>query len=118
MKEAFKRIMEKIGTTTMVVIFLAIPILFGLSVITGIAVKFVQIVGRGSVWLGIITIPFFVFGIIQMLRGFAEISNRDFKKLLGDDSIWHSIGSLLYFPASLFGYAAVFWSILCFFTTR
>lgn len=115
MRDFFKKMVAKIGTAVIIAIILGIPTLLGLACVGGFAMEFVQIVGNGSMWLGIAVIPFFVFGIIQMLRGFLAIVDRDIKKLdsMGE-SIWHSIGMLLCFPATIAGYIAVLWAFYSF----
>ena len=67
--------------------------------------EILRIAGGGSIIRGILTAPIFVFGIIQIFRGFRSIFDADLKKMCTkNDSIWN----YLYIPATALGYIAVF----------
>ena len=102
-----KKLLEKIGIILLGVILAAIA-LFSLFISFGsvaeIIAKIVSIAGGGSMVRGIIAAPFFIFGIVQIIRGFCAIINVDLKKINEtSESLWH----YLYIPATIAGYIAV-----------
>lgn len=102
-----KKILEKIGIVlfTIVIIAIALFSLFlGFSSVADIIVKVVSFVGCGSIGWGIILAPFFIFGVVQIIRGFFAIIENDLNQVNSKKySIWH----YLYIPASILGYIAV-----------
>ena len=109
-----KKFLRGIGFILLGLILVAIALFslfLGFGSVAEIVVKIVSIAGGGSTVRGIITAPFFVFGIIQMFRGFCAIFNADLKKMdATDNSFWH----WLYIPATIIGYIAVI-LVLCYF---
>lgn len=88
-----------------------LSILMGFGSVIEIAVKVISIAGGGSLIRGIIMAPFFVFGVIQIVRGFMDALDRPipyyYSKKTGkryDMSTW-------YFLAMIGGYGAVFAAI-------
>ena len=101
-----KKILEKIGIVffSIVVIAIALFSLFlGFGSVAEIVVKIVKIAGGGSVVQGIITVPFFIFGAVQIIRGACKVFNADLNKMdESNESLWH----YLYIPATIVGYIA------------
>lgn len=115
MIDVIKKFLKQIGWIVLGIICVAIAlfsIMLGLGSAAEIVVKIVTIAGGGSLVLGIVMTPFFIFGVIQILRGLCAVFNADLKKMDSSDiSLWH----LLYIPATIIGYIAVilaicFWS--------
>ena len=108
-----KKILEKIGClfSGLIIVAIALFSLFlGFSSVAEIVVKIVSFVGFGSIGLGIITAPFFVFGIVQIFRGCCAIFDADLKKISeSDESLWH----YLYIPVTILGYIAVIVVLYC-----
>jgi hypothetical protein len=106
MIDFIKRILGKIGWILLGIIVVAIALcsaLLGLGSVAEIVVKIVSIAGGGSVVLGIIISPFFVFGAIQLFRGACKVFDADLKKMNEQgESLWH----YLYIPATILGYIA------------
>ena len=102
-----KKILEKIGIIffSIVVIAIALFSLFlGFGSVAEIVVEIVRIAGGGSLFLGIITAPFFIFGAVQIFRGACKVFDADLKKMNeSNESLWH----YLYIPATIAGYIAV-----------
>ena len=106
-----KKLFEKIGFIIIGIILLAIALFslyLGFGSVAEIVVKIVSIAGGGSIVLGIIALPFFIFGIIQIFRGACKVFNSDLKKMNeADESLWH----YLYIPATIVGYIVVIISL-------
>lgn len=102
-----KKLLEKVGLLVfgLIVVAIALFSLFlGFGSVADMVIKIVSIVGGGSIVKGIIAAPFFVFGIVQIVRGACSIINSDIKKIdETDESLWH----YLYIPATLAGYIVV-----------
>ena len=102
-----KKILEKIGglLSGLIIVAIALFSLFlGLGSVADVVVKIVKIAGGGSIVLGIVTAPFFIFGIVQIFRGFCATFDADLKKMSeSNESLWH----YLYIPATILGYIAV-----------
>lgn len=98
---------KKIGWIFLGIILAAIALFslfLGLGSVGEIVVKIVSIAGGGSIVKGIITVPFFIFGIVQIFRGACKVFDADLKKMNEtDESLWH----YLYIPANIIGYIAV-----------
>lgn len=102
-----KDFIKKIGWIFLGLIVAAIAlfsILLSLGSVAEIVVKIISIAGGGSIVRGIITAPFFVFGVVQIFRGACAVFDADLKKMEAlEESIWH----YLYIPATIVGYIAV-----------
>lgn len=102
-----KKLFEKIGfvfNCTIVIAIALLSLFLGLGSVADVVVKFVTIAGGGSIGLGIVMIPFFVVGIVQIFRGVLKVMDEDIKKMNNDEHIfWY----LLYIPATILGYIAV-----------
>lgn len=70
-----------------------------------ILIKIIKIAGFGSIGWGVVISPFFIFGAIQIFRGFCSIFNSDLKKI-GEKS--ESILGYFYIPATVLGCILVF----------
>lgn len=104
MDDFTKKLLKKIGFILSCLLFVAIvlfSLLLGLGSVAEALVKIVKIAGGGSIGLGILMAPFFIFGVIQMFRGFCAIFDADLKKINAlSESFWH----YLYIPATVIGY--------------
>ena len=103
MIDLIKKILEKIGLILFVLVIGAIALgslLLGLGSVAEIVIKIVKIAGGGSIGLGIIMAPFFIFGVVQLFRGLCAIIDSDIKKIdASNESLWH----YLYLPATIIG---------------
>ena len=108
-----KDFIKKIGWILLGLIAAAIALfslLLGLGSVADIVIKIVTIAGGGSIVKGIIMAPFFIFGAVQIFRGFCAVLNADMEKMNAKgESIWH----WLYIPSTIIGYIAVILAI-CF----
>lgn len=111
-----KDFIKKIGWIFIGLICVAIALLsifLGLGSVAEIVANIFKAVGGGSLVQGIIMTPFFIFGVIQIFRGFCAVFNADLKKMEASDfSLWH----LLYIPATIIGYIALI-AAICFWIT-
>lgn len=108
-----KKILEKIGGLFFGLVIVAIglfSLFLGFGNVAEMVVKIVSFIGGGSIGLGIIMAPFFIFGIVQIFRGCCAIFDADLKKM-GEfnKSIWH----YLYVLATIFAYIAVIVVLYC-----
>ena len=116
MMDFIKKLVKKIGVVLFLLVVGAIVIfslLLGLGRTAEIVINFVKIAGGGSVFRGVITIPFFIFGVVQIFRGLCAIIQADVDKMnASDESLWH----YLYIPATIAGCIAVI-LVICFWCT-
>lgn len=107
MIDFIKKLLEKTGLLLFLLVCGAIALfslLLGLGSVAEVLVKIVKIAGGGSIGLGVLMAPFFLFGVIQMFRGFCAIFDADLKKINdSSESFWH----YLYIPATVIGYIVV-----------
>lgn len=111
-----KKLLEKIGVVFFSLICIAIALFslfLGLGSVAEIVVNFVKIAGGGSIIRGVIMIPFFIFGVVQIFRGLCATIQADVDKMnASDESLWH----YLYIPATIAGCIAVI-LVICFWCT-
>lgn len=89
--------------------FIAISVLIGGAAVIRMVLKIISIAGGGSLIRGIILAPFFVFGVIQIIRGFSvhiEDAGYDFENKYGKTPKGDFLYTL-YFLASIASYFAV-----------
>lgn len=106
MIDFIKKFFGKIGWILLGIIVVAIALcsfLLGSGSIAEIVVKIVSIAGGGSVVLGIIISPFFVFGAIQLFRGACKVFDEDIKNM---DTKGESFRHYICIPATILGYLA------------
>ena len=107
MIDFIKKLFKKIGWILLGIIwigFALLSILLGLGSVAEILVKIVTITGGGSIIRGIIMTPFFIFGIVQIIRGFCAVFDADLNKMNTKDS---SIWNYFYIPATILAYLSV-----------
>lgn len=95
MKRAFKYVISVIIIIAVVLLVLGSIWFSGLQSI-------VEKLGGGNLWLGLLKIPFAIFGAIQVLRAFGHLIARD---LEGFSSKWIFP---IYFIATIVGIAVFF----------
>ena len=97
----------------LLLLFILIPVLIGLGSVFTIFAKVFLFVGGGSLVRGILMTPFFIFGVIQIVRGFAAIFDDDLENI--EAKVQHKKNGYLLtalYVISLFaGYLAVFFAI-------
>lgn len=105
MKDLLKKVWEIIGIVLTIVVFAGI-VIYSLYCTVGTivvkAIEIIQIAGGGSVLWGILLFPFFVLGVIQILRGAAFVLNHDSEKYDSKPVLY----CILFF-STLVGYFAV-----------
>ena len=105
MKSIWKKILVLLGSAVFIVIVIAYCGV-GILGLLRTVYQVIQIAGGGSFVLGIFIIPFFIFGAIQIFRGFFALAEADERKFT---KAWH--GSV-YLLCSILGYLAVLYAIV------
>lgn len=108
MIDIFKKIFKSVGWVIFAIVIIAI-VLFSIFVTFGsvfeVLIKIIKIAGFGSIGLGIFITPLFIYGCIQVIRGFCSIFDFDLKKMNEkEESIWN----YFYIPVTILGYISVF----------
>lgn len=108
MRNFFKKVFNKLGWVFLS-LFVAFFVLLSIAVTVGsgatMVVRVFTIAGGGSWVRGLILTPFFIMGVIQVVRGFAAVIEKDedkFNDKKNGDTLYG-----LYFIATIMGYAAV-----------
>lgn len=86
-----------------------VSLLIGAGNVIDIVVKVISIAGGGSLLRGIILAPFFVIGVVQIVRGFFAVVEKDSDRFEQKHFNTNKGSNLfgLYFLITIFGYAAV-----------
>lgn len=112
MLKFIKRILSKSGWIicgAVIAVLLVASTLLGAASVISIVLEVIRISGGGSVVRGIILTPFFVLGVVQLIRGFGYILDEDSiwfeNKFRGRDKGSTAFG--LYIIATILGYMAV-----------
>lgn len=92
--------------------------LTGIGSVIEIIVKVISIAGGGSLVRGILMAPFFVFGVVQIVRGFMQALDRPIPYYYSKKTGKRYDMSTLYFLAMIGGYYAVFSAICAWAQTR
>lgn len=108
MIDILKKLFKSIGWVIFAIVIISIA-LFSIFVTFGsvfeVLIKIIKIAGFGSIGLGIFITPLFIYGCIQVVRGFCSIFDYDLKKM---DEKKESIWNYFYIPVTFLGYISVF----------
>ena len=115
MKKLLKYLLTGIGILILAIIIL---VSLGASLIQiGTAIlNIITIAGGGSVIRGIFIVPFFIFGVVQIFRGFTllmeKLEHSDHRFIITFKKSYKSYDlTWLYFPITLVSYISVFFAI-------
>lgn len=113
MRNFFKKVFNKLGWIFLC-LFVASFALLSIAVTAGsigtMVVKVFTIAGGGSWVRGLILTPFFIIGVVQIVRGFAAVIEKTEDKFNEKKNGATLFG--LYFISTIIGYVAVVLSIV------
>lgn len=109
MNELFKKILKVAGWVILSLILLVFGIISAFSSISSIGslwnfvVRAVTAIGGGNPTVGVVILPFAIFGFVQFARGAIKVIEED-SMAMGD----HILRGVLYVLATVVGYMAMF----------
>ena len=84
MRDIIKKLLSKMKSGIFWVVVIAIVLLYVLLLLSSFSkygYDFLMAIGGGSLFTGILTTPFFLFGIVQIIRGAFSTFSKDTKRL-------------------------------------